>query len=393
MRGTETVCIVIPTYRRPNYLAKLLTYLSRQGVSYQIVVSDSSPSPEGEINQGIIERLQNQLDLRYLRFDPKIPIVSKITEALKAADADYSLVCADDDFVIPAAIQRSADFLESNQDYATTSGRYVSVYAAEVKRPHQVVWRKADASTPRSKLWAIRQETPTIGYADPSIRLSQGAFSEVRAFYAVHRRQNHVRNMELASQVSDDWFFAEHLLMCLSLIQGKLASLDTLYMVRRYESHDDYSGADPWARPFHELIVSSDFSQKYLRFRDCLGYELSKGSGISFENASKLVDQAFLRYLAQYLGHYLASPSIDRSYFHGVERLIKMLLMGLAAGRSALLDRRFRDLLASPLEFAIMTYVLREHSQPLDAFVRRYSSYRGFMPMDVFLSDDAPHDF
>jgi len=347
-------------------------------------VGDSSPSPDREANQEIVNSLRNDLELRYLKFEPGTFLFGEIAEALKVADTKYSIVCSDDDFVLPKALSKCVDFLESNQDYAAASGWYLSLYAAEVRKPHKVRWRMPDSSTPRSKLWAIRKAMLNIERNDPSSRFADGAFNEGPdcALFAVYRRRDQIRNMELTAKVTSDFFFAEHFLMCLLPIQGKLKSLDTLYMVRRYQSHDDYDPKlDPSLVPFDQLIVSKDFSRKYSLFRDCIGHELSNATSMPLEKSGELIDHAFLGYLLFYLTHHLARR---KKYKHGLDeiaRMTKVLRAGWAAGSSAVLDRRLRDLLTSPYEFAITSATLRKRSLQLDVFLRRFSCDRDFEPI------------
>jgi glycosyltransferase domain-containing protein len=376
-----TASIIIPTLSRPHYLKQLLAYFRGQRLAWPIIVADSSPSPEREANQKVINAAQDVLDLRYLPFDPGTPLYPEIVEALKVADSKYSIVCSDDDFALPEALRKCVEFLESNEDYVAASGWYMSLYAAEVRKPNRVRWRTAESSTPRSRLWAIRQTMPTFQSDDPSARFGGGAFTEDRAFFAVHRRDDQLRNMELTAKATTDFFFAEHLSFCLSLIQGKLKSLDTLHMVRRYQSHDEYDNhADPAVKPLHELLLLDDFSVRYSRFRDCIGRQLSNLTKMPIEDSGKLVDQAFLRYLSYYLNYHLAGSQKCRGRFKKVDQLIKILRIGWTAGSSAVVDRRLSDLLRSPYEFAI-TSALRKRSLQLDVFLKRFSCYREFEPI------------
>ena len=388
LQDSEGASIIVPTYCRPQYLKGLLSYFRSQRVSWPIVVADSSRLPESEANKEISHALHADLNLRYLKFDPNIyglsSQFSEIVEALKTVDSKYSLLCFDDDFVVPNAVRKCVDFLEANPEYVTAGGWYLTLYAAEVQIPHQVRWRTPEANIIRSKLWATRSTTPTIDDADPSVRFSKGAFSERRPICTVYRRREQIRNMELAAKNTSDFFFGDHILMCLPVIQGKLKFLDTLYLVKRFRTTHYYDAhIDPSVLPPHDLFVSNNFSQKYSAFRDCVARDLATAT--SFDVASKLVDQAFLRYLSYYLKHHFAHRKEHRKSVEGMLHLIKAMRIGLGAVTFAVLEHRFGDLLASPYEFALTSYSLRKRSLPLDTFLKRFSCHEDFEAIYPFL--------
>jgi hypothetical protein len=151
------------------------------------------------------------------------------------------------------------------------------------------------------------------------------------------------------------------------------------------ESDDDYDPhTDPSVMRPHDLPLSNGFSQKYSLFLECISREMACATAIPFENAGKFVDRAFLRYMSYHLSHHLARRK-ERKGVGRISRLIKALRIGSAAGTSAVLDRRFDEMLSSPYEFALTSYVLRKRSLPLDVFVKRFSCYRDFEPIHDFL--------
>ncbi len=99
--------LVIPTYDRTKLLAQSLGYLVGQHFHSPIVIADSSPSPVCESNESLVASVEDKLDIRYLRYDPHVTLTSKLAGALEKVDSKYSVVCADDDFVLPQAIGES----------------------------------------------------------------------------------------------------------------------------------------------------------------------------------------------------------------------------------------------------------------------------------------------
>jgi glycosyltransferase domain-containing protein len=381
----RTISIVIPVFCRTHYLKQLLEYFQAQGLTCPIIVADSSFSPEREVNLMTVNAVRGELNVQYHSCEG-ITLCSAIAEALKVADTKYSIVCSDDDFVLPEALRKCVNFLDSNPDYVGARGWDMLLYTYEMTKPHSIRWRTLEPSTPRAKVWAIRQTMPTFYSNDPSARFTEGAFTEDRAFWAVYRRHDHLRNMELTAKATTDFFFVDHLSFCLPLVQGKLKSLDTLHMVRRYQSQNIYDhNVDPAVKPFDELLVSDDFSEKYSRFRNCIGQELSNATKISFENSGKLVDRAFLRYLSFYLNHHLARSQERKHRVTKIDTLVKAMRVAWTALSCAVLDRRFGDLLKSPYEFALTSSTLRKRSFQLDVFLKRFSCSREFELIYGFL--------
>jgi glycosyltransferase domain-containing protein len=203
---------------------------------HQVVVADSSSARGRESNSTVIASVKDYLNIEHQLYDPEIGFFLKITRALEQTNTKYSVICADDDFVVPGTVEECAHFLEDNPDYSAAHGLILSMYPSNI-------------APSISKLWTHRLSQHTIDNADPSQRLHEHLREYEATFYSVYRRTQLMRNMELASKRTRGYQFGELLLSCLGIIQGKLKHLSMLHGIRPYNP-DSTTGSHPsWTRP------------------------------------------------------------------------------------------------------------------------------------------------
>ena len=62
--------------------------------------------------------------LFYQKFESNIFVTSKIFEGASLIQTDYSVLCADDDFIIPSSLNKCINFLKNNKSYSSAHGLY-----------------------------------------------------------------------------------------------------------------------------------------------------------------------------------------------------------------------------------------------------------------------------
>ena len=364
-RRDQTLCLLIPTFNRTYFLERLLRYLTKVGFPHPIIIADSSSASASEANRRVATSLRQGLDIHYASYSPETYPFSKIAHALDTIESKYSVMCADDDFIVPRAVEQCVRFLEANPDYAVAHGRTMSVYPVQVS--HGI-----------SRLWTYCLPQRTIASDDASIRLREHLLSYRATFYSVHRRADLMRNMEITSKVTQDYRFAELLSSCLSLVQGKLSYLDSLYVVRPHNPTPESVENPDWST----LVTSSGFSQRYTEFRGCLAMELARIAGISITEANDVVNHAFVGYLTQAL-YEVYGGSVNKAKFSVLERAARRVwrAAGLlrAAANTVILDGQFITMARAPREFARLVSVERS-----------YSAKRGYMSVDKLLDAGSP---
>lgn len=325
----QMISLIIPTYNRPQFLARLLRYYRELNFPYTIVVADSSSAPACEANQNTVASLRDVLSIHYELYRPDISAALKIAQALATVDTEYAVLCADKDFLVPRAIEQCAHYLDANPDYSVARGLAAIIKSVETPSGRRIF----------SRSYSQR----TIDWDEAGIRLQDQLQNYTPTFYSVHRRLELMRNMQLTVDNTVDLRFGELLPSCLSVIQGKVRGLDVLCMVR--QSHPDYSTSRKtigWLA----LLTSDDFSQRLAQFRNCLAEELAVVTGMPMAEANDTVNHAFAPFLAR-----LKAPAPGPSPFEQpMQRVWRVIQILPAAARSALLDHQLVAMIRSPRE-------------------------------------------
>jgi glycosyltransferase domain-containing protein len=159
------ICLIIPTHNRHKYVKRLLYYYISTQFALRIVVIDSSESDAASRNQKLVDELlkfKSNLVLEYHHTSERFPqesppiVHEKIQWALGMVDAKYIAMCADDDFLVPGALEKFADFLDNNSDYCCARGRIYDFIASNdgsfrlLPAPH---WFSVEAEDPCERVW------------------------------------------------------------------------------------------------------------------------------------------------------------------------------------------------------------------------------------------------
>lgn len=280
--------IIIPTFNRPRYLKRILSYYDNYARDFNIIVADSSSNENKMINRKIISSLSN-IDIQYLeKYSGRINLLSKLYSSLSYIKTKYSVFCADDDFITPNGINQSIDFLESNKDFTCAHGYYISFcLEADKKEEQQFYWKPIYPYN-------------SIICTDAKARLLFLFSSYYQTFYAVHRTDFSKMVFKENCEFADDERFGELLTSMLDLIYGKMKKLDVLYNMR--EKIIDSLGAT--IRDFKGFMKDGTYEKKYNKFRTCLVKHLIKNFPISIDEAKELIDDAMSVYLKK---HYFYS--------------------------------------------------------------------------------------
>jgi glycosyltransferase domain-containing protein len=116
----EKATILIPTYNRPKELHRLLQFLKLSSNAYPIVVLDGSTQANQQINRKVIAKFEN---IACPDFPENMHMSLRIAAGLNDyVTTSYSIICADDDYVIPATIAHCINFLDTHPDYSTANG-------------------------------------------------------------------------------------------------------------------------------------------------------------------------------------------------------------------------------------------------------------------------------
>ena len=145
--------VLMPTRNRPESICHALEFFDVFYPGTRIVVADGSTGEfQPEVKSICVSF--SKIDVDYTHYDPEIPYIHRIVEALKRMDDEFVLMAADDDFPLLDRFGKCHDFLSANDDYVVSCGagmvmRYTSddEYSANLKPSYHL-----DANNPARRL-------------------------------------------------------------------------------------------------------------------------------------------------------------------------------------------------------------------------------------------------
>lgn len=227
MRQTQDVTIIIPTYNRPKELHRLLYFFKFLNNPYPLVILDGS-SPENQaLNKEIIQKFDN---IVYRDFPETLHLGKRLSIGLNEnVFTPYSIICPDDDFVIPDSISKCADYLNKNPDYSAVNG-CVKCLGYPKKFTHFGFFTFFDhlknplVLTQNAFLERFLNLAAVSGMGSPPL------------FYAVRRTIQARKIFNLIPTDNFKYSSLEMLSDALTLVWGKSTTLPHLLMIRNYSS-------------------------------------------------------------------------------------------------------------------------------------------------------------
>lgn len=272
------VDLFIPTYNRPVFLRRILTYYNNYGVKYRIIIADSSDNLNKKLNKKIVAGFSD-LNILYVdRFSPKQTSHQKFGEMVKLARAKYTVFCADDDFLIPSGVEEGVKFLEKNKDYVSAHGTYISFYIYKTKFFTRFLWHF---------IYPYR----TISENTPYRRLEKHLGNYYQVLWSVRRTEIVKRAYKefLKFKVSPV-LFGEITPDILTLIFGKMKRLNCLYSARQA-----FSTSYSYWPTLQDAIKDGTYEFEYSKFRRTL---INSVNNLSKDKIKAVnVDQVMKKYL------------------------------------------------------------------------------------------------
>lgn len=250
---SSLITLVLILHNRHRNLDRLLDYYKNTNIP--ILIADSSTEKH--------RFADDKHPCKHL-YTPNVTFTKKVELVLQKVATPYVVMCADDDFIIPAAITECVNFLEANSDYSIAQGSCIKYYMSSIGK-NQIEF---------GLLYEPKQYD--IEIEDPLERLEK-MFDYYRSvLYAVHRTEILRLAFKDASTVIKNLYLNEYLTAVVPIISGKYKELPVLYQVREYAADSDDKVTDNL-----DTIFSAE---KYKTEREGFVTLLT-------ENATPLVDQ------------------------------------------------------------------------------------------------------
>jgi len=205
----------------------LLEFFSQSDPEFRIIVLDSSSH---DLNDKELIQFLDQANIQHKQYCSEIFIGEKIYDGVSSVETPYSVLCADDDFLIPSSLIQCCDFLDRKQDYISAHGVYFF---------HKIS-KAADTAVSWHVLYPTSRSNEKIS---PLARLKYFYPNNYSSYpmYAVHRTENLKGIWRKTAEYTSDWGWVEALSSCLSIIQGKSKKLFIPYASRQTNIPSSFS--------------------------------------------------------------------------------------------------------------------------------------------------------
>ena len=306
------ITVFLPTHNRPAYLRRVLDYYRRYGYPFPLLICDSSREK--------FSGLDATPQVRYLHY-PDEDYLMKLRRALGTVETRYTVIGADDDFVVPRAIRECVSFLESHPGYSSVQGKYVSF-----AREQGIRFKPSYVD---NYAMAVRSDSP----AD---RLLEQFNPYMHQFYAVHRTEN----LHDALSHTEGWrhngILIELIVAMMAAINGKHEILPIFFSAK--EEIVDSAGST--FAGILDVTSLPRYRGEYEYFLRMVADHLSKRGFMNEKEALDRVAKAMDTYFHVFLPGYLGSPGLYR-FKASVKRSLPKTLRHFML-RSC---RRIRDIL------------------------------------------------
>jgi len=273
--STMRLSVVVPTYERPDWLRRIVHYLAPHGERFQLWVLDSSSgatlADTRELLEGFGERV------RHVVYDAAIPLRAKLEDGLGRLQTPYCVFCADDDLVIPDALERCVAHLDRHADHVGAQGLY---FAHSASGAHFFVddilycQRPLEQATPLERLAVLFEDYQSN-------------------FYAVYRTETQRAAFAAAARQDNSLFF-ELLQSAHTAASGKVARLPIIYAGR---SRSPSAGSPRHWHPVEWLALDPQSCvNAYLVYRSALLQALDADASDMDGRTRTALDLIHLRY-------------------------------------------------------------------------------------------------
>ncbi|HEY9688060.1 MAG TPA: TIGR00180 family glycosyltransferase [Coleofasciculaceae cyanobacterium] len=255
----QHITILIPTYDRPDYIARNLNYLSQcfPLPALRVLILDSSPNLSEEV-----ARIASRFPVEYYRFAPTTLFAEKLLAGFRLVTTPLVAILADDDLLVPEGLYTSIDFLLTHPDYSIASGAYASLAIHEQSnlkcKPTYTQMRSLEGENPLTRLLNFYTHYGPLYYAVHRTSLMQKIYEEATQ-YSLQANPDHFQCHE------------ELMIDSLQVILGKYKKLPVYYYIR--EVGQSLASNRDKLSPIH-FLLSPYFHPEYKRFRDIMKHYL-----------------------------------------------------------------------------------------------------------------------
>ena len=112
---------------RSDFLIRQLRYYEKTGFTGYICIGDSSEDSQIARTRGAISKLKNNINIIYKEY-PGTSDGEVLKRLLDFVVTPYAAFVADDDFLVPTALEQCIIFLENHNEYSSVHGKSLTIY-------------------------------------------------------------------------------------------------------------------------------------------------------------------------------------------------------------------------------------------------------------------------
>jgi glycosyltransferase domain-containing protein len=246
-------------HSRAALYARTLRYLDSVGWRGPILVSDHSPAEHaGAIAEAT--RRHPALEIRLLRHAPDLHFLGRLADCARQAATPYVHLHADDDFIVPATLDKLVDLMQRKPACSAAMG--INLHA----------------QFENGRITVLPKRALTQAAAFDRLIAQLEAYSSV--LYALRRRDEMAATFSFTVERCPDVQFWQYLESCVAALRGPVETLDELHYVRgvHEKKWSNLLVQERSPEHFPYLILSPAFPQRLGAFRAAL-IEASASAG------------------------------------------------------------------------------------------------------------------
>ncbi len=271
------VALLIPTMNRSDFMIRQLNYYASLSSPHPIYIGDASNESEKKKTESAIESFKDKLDIHYHHL-PGMNIRKTITYLGEVATEEFCAIICDDDYLIPASVEKCASFLSHHSDYRTAQGKAI-IFGLNESGPYGTI-----------KGSMVYWDIKSVEKSTAAERVAHFGQNYWVPQFSVHRRTEFVEDSVVYRNIEDEAF--GEILHCYTFIcNGKSKYIDCLYLIR--QSHDaryEVPGILDW-------ITDTKWNPSYQLFINAISSCITKTDGIPLSESKEVIRNAFKNYL------------------------------------------------------------------------------------------------
>lgn len=294
---TYLCTVVVVTRHRSAFVARLLDHMALAGLTMPMIIGDGSDFDRAHETRTITEGRIWPFPLEYRHYGPETALWQRVGLIADTVETPYFAWVADDDFLVPEALQEAISVLESDPGLVGVSGSDggFNIVGNTVRGMLSNCWFEG---------------VPCRDEASPVLRTLNHFRSYYPCAYAIRRTTLVQRNTRLfrAAGWNDDYSnnFCEIADGVLSAASGRLALLPrALYFRQQHEASESQVLRAKWS-PF-DMVTDLRWPGIIRNFERWLTERISESSAADQELILRAIRAGLWDYYSKYLSSGIAA--------------------------------------------------------------------------------------